>query len=72
MVWKTQTSTPNFQKYRKKIFTYFVGLPLQLQYDIYNSKLTSQRQKVDSVEKDTNKLKQDIAALLEKVSHEMP
>lgn len=39
---------------------------VKLQYDIYNSKLTSQRQKVDSVEKDTNKLKQDIAALLEK------
>nr|DBA24358.1 TPA: hypothetical protein GDO54_012028 [Pyxicephalus adspersus] len=39
---------------------------VKLQYDSYNSKLTSQRQKVDGLEKDTEGLKQQIAALLEK------
>ncbi|XP_075069530.1 laminin subunit alpha-3 isoform X2 [Mixophyes fleayi] len=36
------------------------------QYDSYSSKLTSQRLKVNSVETETNSLKQQIAALLEK------
>ncbi|KAG8571015.1 hypothetical protein GDO81_011505 [Engystomops pustulosus] len=36
------------------------------QYDSYNSKLTSQRQKVNNLDRDTNALKLQIAGLLEK------
>ncbi|MEE6464203.1 hypothetical protein FKM82_006212 [Ascaphus truei] len=41
---------------------------VKVQYDIYNGKIVSQRSKVDKVETDTNSLKQEITALLEKAA----